>query len=124
MRAEGLKASPLGVLIHPEFGLWHAYRAAFLFDAPIDYAKARSLPFPCATCREKPCLSTCPVGAITERGYDVAACASHVASTAGSTCREGGCLARRACPVGSTFTYPAKAMEFHMAAFLKGRAPA
>lgn len=124
MRAEGLKSSPLGVLIHPEFGLWHAYRAAFLFDAPVDYAVARSLPFACESCRDKPCLSACPAGAITERGYDVVACATHVAGLAGSTCREQGCLARRACPVGTAFTYPAKAMEFHMAAFLDGRAPA
>src|SRR5262245_26774885 len=28
MRAEGLKPSPLGILMHPVFGLWHAYRAA------------------------------------------------------------------------------------------------
>ncbi|MEO1066711.1 MAG: ferredoxin, partial [Pseudomonadota bacterium] len=29
MRAEGLKRSPLGILIHPKYGVWHAYRAAF-----------------------------------------------------------------------------------------------
>ena len=28
MRAEGLKPSPLGVLVHPDFGLWHGYRGA------------------------------------------------------------------------------------------------
>lgn len=32
-RAEGLNASPLGILIHPEFGLWHAYRGAALRPA-------------------------------------------------------------------------------------------
>jgi hypothetical protein len=26
MRAEGLRPSPLGILMHPEYGLWHAYR--------------------------------------------------------------------------------------------------
>src|SRR5688500_16399466 len=36
MRAEGVQASPLGVLIHPEFGLWHAYRAALIFDRVLD----------------------------------------------------------------------------------------
>ena len=28
MRAEGLRPSPLGILMHPEYGLWHAYRGA------------------------------------------------------------------------------------------------
>ena len=32
MRAEGLKPSPLGILMHPQYGLWHAYRGALLFD--------------------------------------------------------------------------------------------
>src|SRR6201999_1900384 len=50
MRAEGLRSSPLGVLIHPEFGLWHAYRAAFLFDALVDDAAPKSLPFACEAC--------------------------------------------------------------------------
>ena len=31
LRAEAVYASPLGILIHPEYGLWHAYRAALLF---------------------------------------------------------------------------------------------
>ena len=29
-RAEGVRSSPIGIQIHPEFGLWHAYRAAIL----------------------------------------------------------------------------------------------
>ena len=31
MRAEAVHPSPLGLLIHREFGLWHALRAALLF---------------------------------------------------------------------------------------------
>lgn len=30
-RAEPVAPSPLGLLIHPEHGLWHAYRGALLF---------------------------------------------------------------------------------------------
>jgi len=121
-RAEALKASPLGILIHPEFGLWHAYRAALLFDREIALPGGPVGTHPCDDCAAKPCLSTCPVGAITPGGYAAKTCASHVASPAGSDCRSGGCLARRACPVGREQTYPARAMEFHMAAFLKGQA--
>jgi len=121
MRAEGVKPSPLGVLIHPEFGLWHAYRAALVFDQALDL---QSMPFrahPCDSCVEKPCLTTCPVGAVTPAGYAVDNCARHVASEAGMACRSIGCLARRACPVGAERVYPDRAMAFHMTAFLRGR---
>jgi len=121
-RAEGLKASPLGILIHPEYGLWHAYRAALLFDREIALPAASTAPHhPCDTCADKACLSTCPVAAITPEGYAVKTCAGHVVDRLGSDCRTTGCLARRACPVGPGYTYPARAMEFHMAAFLKGQ---
>jgi hypothetical protein len=33
MRAEPVRPSPLGILIHPRHGLWHAYRAALAFPA-------------------------------------------------------------------------------------------
>jgi hypothetical protein len=121
MRAEGVKPSPLGVLIHPEFGLWHAYRAALVFDQALDLPPAQFRAHPCDACVEKPCVSTCPVGAVTAESYAVDNCASHVASEAGKACRSIGCLARRACPVGADRVYPDPAMAFHMAAFLRGR---
>jgi len=121
MRAEGVKASPLGVLIHPAFGLWHAYRAALVFDQALDLPPAPRPAHPCHTCADRPCLSTCPVGAITPDGYAVDKCAAHVASREGRACRTLGCLARRACPVGTAGLYPDQAMAFHMAAFLRGR---
>jgi hypothetical protein len=122
-QAEGLRASPLGILIHPEYGLWHAYRAALLFDRDLPLPGACASTHACDECQDRPCLSACPVGAITTDGYDVKSCAAHVASAAGSECRSNGCLARRACPVGRDYIYPAHVMEFHMAAFLKGHAP-
>jgi hypothetical protein len=121
MRAEGVKASPLGVLIHPRFGLWHAYRAALVFDRALDLPSAPIPAHPCDTCVEKPCLTACPVGAVTAQGYAVDNCAGHVGSRDGQACRSIGCLARRACPVGIEHFYPDRAMAFHMAAFLRGR---
>jgi len=122
MRAEGLKASPLGILIHPEYGLWHAYRAVLLFDRAIDLPVRPTVAHPCDNCVARPCLSICPVGAVHEQAYDVDNCAKHVAGSGGSACRSFGCLARRACPVGQAYQYPEAAMAFHMAAFLRGRA--
>jgi epoxyqueuosine reductase QueG len=120
-RAGAGHISPLGMNIHETFGLWHAYRAALLFPVAFDLPPVMAGAHPCETCAEKPCLSACPVGAFTTAGYDVAACAAHVRSTAGSDCLSRGCKARRACPVGLSFTYMPEQAEFHMRAFLGAR---
>jgi hypothetical protein len=121
MRAERLQASPLGVLIHAEFGLWHAYRAALIFETALDLPAPPARAHPCDSCADRPCLSTCPVGAVTTAAYLVDNCAPHVAGVDGAACRTLGCLARRACPVGAAYRYPDRAMAFHMDAFLRGR---
>ena len=116
VRAETVYPSPLGILIHPEYGLWHAYRAALLFSERLDLPPRSAAPSPCDTCADKPCLSACPVGAFSGTAYDVAGCASHLAS-ADQICLSGGCLARNACPVGQDWRYPGAQARFHMAAF-------
>lgn len=120
MRAEPVHPSPLGLLIHPRHGLWHAYRGALLFAGEIALPPRASEPSPCAGCDAKPCLAACPVGAFSERGYDVARCTGHVEGP-GVACRQSGCLARRACPVAPTLAYADRQQAFHMAAFLRAR---
>jgi hypothetical protein len=121
MKADSVAPSPLGILIHPDYGLWHAYRGAFAFAERLPLTSREQRPSPCDSCIERPCLSGCPVGAFTPGRYDVARCRDHVGGPRGGTCREGGCLARLACPVGRAHAYPAAEMAFHMAAFLAGR---
>ncbi len=119
MRAEPVHPSPLGILIHPRYGLWHAYRAALIFAEAIEgLPRTTAAASPCATCMDRPCLTTCPVGAFGAAGYDIASCAAHVRSAAGGDCRDAGCRARRACPVGTAYAYPAAEGAFHIAAFL------
>ena len=121
IRAEGLKASPLGILIHSRFGLWHAYRAALVFPERLDLPAQEPAPCPCDACADKPCLTACPVTAFGPAGYDVAACVRHVAGPAGGDCREQACRARRACPIGSEYHYVPAQASFHMEAFLASR---
>lgn len=116
-RCEPVSPSPLGLLIHPEYGLWHAYRAALVFSQALDLPAPATDPSPCVTCADRPCLSGCPVGAFSEAGYDVPTCADHLRSDAGATCLSGGCMARNACPVGPTHRYVDPQVRFHMAAF-------
>jgi hypothetical protein len=122
MRAEPVAVSPLGILIHPAYGLWHAYRAALLFGRRLQLPAPAPQPSPCEACADKPCLAACPVGAFTRSGYDVGACAAHIAAPAGALCMEEGCRARDACPVGHAYRYPAPQIRFHMQAFRRARA--
>ena len=122
MRAEDVHPSPLGLLIHPEHGLWHAYRGALLFSGGIGGVPARSgRPSPCESCAEKPCLTACPVDAFTGTRYDVAACAAHLRTDAAPRCLTLGCRARDACPAGTSSRYGDAQVRFHMRAFAKAR---
>ena len=116
--AEGLSASPLGILIHPDYGLWHAYRGALAFAEHLELPQLDPRARPCDSCATRPCLSACPVGAFQPLGYDVASCRDHVGSPRGAICRDQGCMARLACPIGREHAYPMGQMAFHMAAFV------
>ena len=120
-QAESLHSSPLGLTIHPRYGLWHAYRGALLFAEHLELPAREADPSPCDECWDQPCLDACPVGAFTRSGYDVTACVGHVASPAGSSCLVQGCMARRACPAGREFRYVPAQAEFHMRAFVNAR---
>ncbi|NUS19070.1 MAG: 4Fe-4S dicluster domain-containing protein [Mesorhizobium sp.] len=117
MRAEGLKPSPLGILMHPRYGLWHAYRGALLFEDEISLPEAHEAIHLCDTCVDKPCLKSCPVDAYSADGFAHGACLAHVRGADGAPCRTGGCLDRNACPYGADYRYPAEVQVFHMAAF-------
>jgi hypothetical protein len=120
-RAGPVHRSPLGVLIHPEFGLWHAYRGALVFADRFALPLRDGRASPCDSCSDRPCLAACPVGAFTTLSYDDVACAAHLESGAGDCCFEFACLARAACPVGREHRYLTEQARFQMRAFLSGR---
>lgn len=117
--ADDVWQSPIGLMIHPEHGLWHAYRGAFLFgDVITGLPRVGVHESPCLACADQPCLSTCPVDAFAPGVYDHERCRGHVRSDAEPRCRFDGCAARRACPVNHDGFYGPDQMEFHMAAFV------
>lgn len=125
-RAEGLRPSPLGILMHPRFGLWHAYRGALLLDVGIpiqvlqELNQAAAAPIHlCDLCVGKPCLKACPVSVFDGTGFAYEACLTHVRGPEGNACRTGGCLARNACPQAAGYRYPARVQAFHQRAFAR-----
>ena len=116
-RAEPVTESPLGILVHPDYGLWHAWRGAVLLPRRIALPARDRRPPPCETCPDQPCRTAWPVGAFGPHGYDVAACADFLTGEEGGRCG-GGCLARRACPVGQQYNYPRTQQALHLDAFL------
>lgn len=117
MRAEGLRPSPLGILMHPAYGLWHAYRGALLFEVELEFAELREQSHLCDLCPGKPCLKSCPVDAYSEAGFAYETCLGHVRGVSGGACRTQGCLDRNACPYGLAYRYPADVQAFHMKSY-------
>jgi hypothetical protein len=121
MRAEPVAPSPLGILIHPDHGLWHAYRGALAFAEPLPLPPRDERPHPCDSCSDRPCLAGCPVGAFRAGAYDVPTCIDHLDRPAGAVCMTAACLARRACPVGRQHAYGSEQAAFHMQAFRRAQ---
>lgn len=122
-RAEDVEPSPLGMLIHPEYGLWHAYRGALIVDALLDDLPERTgAASPCLTCPDRPCLSGCPVDAFGDDGFEADTCVSHLSGP--NDCLTQGCLARNACPAGKPFRYDPAQHCFHLRAFFRARTKA
>ncbi|MGR6469065.1 ferredoxin [Rhizobium sp. PAMB 3182] len=117
MRAEGLRTSPLGILIHPQYGLWHGYRGAIGFVGHLPDWDEPEGGHPCDACASKLCLSHCPAGAVLADGFAVAPCRDWLRTAEGqAACMAQGCLARAACPVGNAYRYPVEQLRFHMCA--------
>lgn len=104
--------SPVGMLVHKDAGLLVSYRGALRFAGRIELPAAANTP--CETCTDQPCLSACPVEALTSSGYDVPRCKAHIDVDA--TCRSA-CRVRMACPVSQSYPRDPAQTAFHMEAF-------
>lgn len=116
LRSKRAWSSPVAMLVHDRAGLFVSYRAAIALPQRITLLDGHSAN-PCETCDTKPCVTACPVSAITEDQYDVQACKTFLSTAEGKDCRFNGCGVRRACPISATYGRLAEQSAFHMDAF-------
>ncbi len=112
-RAAGLAGpSLLGVTIHPIYGPWMALRAAVLLELELALPPQASGFDPCPTCVERPCISSCPANAISEKkGWDIPECVLHRMQHQ-DDCVEY-CHARYHCVYGREHHYPLDELQYH-----------
>ena len=104
--------SPIGNSINAQYGLWFAYRAAFLTTAELPLRQEPSQPSPCESCHDKPCISACPAGAVGAIGrFGLNSCIDQ-RLVDNSTCADR-CLARLACPIAPEHRYPLEQITYH-----------
>lgn len=106
--------SPVKLLVHARAGLLLSFRGAVAVREVLDLPYS-SPPRPCDTCEDKPCLTACPVAALSPAGYDLAAC--HGFLDTGPECMTMGCAARRACPVSHCYARMQEQSAYHMRQF-------
>ena len=96
--------SPLGLGINSAYGPWFGYRVALLVRANLPVMVDRLGESPCEQCADKPCISACPVHALSDSELpNISICVDYRLQKQ-SPCEQQ-CLARMACPVGTEFRY-------------------
>lgn len=116
------RPSPLGIGIHPDAGLWFAYRALVLVDeewkksdelSPADLGVDH-----CVNCKTQDCISACPPSALgMGQAPDLLRCCQFRVES-NSVC-EKQCLARNACPVSPHQRYSQGQIQHHYSASLE-----
>jgi epoxyqueuosine reductase len=112
-KAAGLSGpSILGVMVHPIYGPWIAFRAAILIDQPLD-APAEALGFdPCPSCAARTCIPACPANTVSfPKGWDITACMIHRVEVEPDCVPR--CHARAGCVIGPEHRYPDDELAYH-----------
>ena len=103
--------SPFRIGINNRWGTWFAYRVAVLVDADLPITEPEDWGSPCDDCTGKPCIATCPAGAVSDKERMLERCMDY-RLTESSNCAHQ-CLSRLACPIGREHRYSPEQMRYH-----------
>ena len=108
--------SPVRLLVHSDQGLMVSFRGALALKEAL--VLPAPPPRPCDSCA-KPCLTACPVDALSDAGYDIPVCHAFLDTVEGSDCMTKGCAVRRACPLSQSYARLPEQSAYHMRQFHK-----
>lgn len=122
-KAAGLSGpSILGVMVHPVYGPWIAFRAAILLNESIDEPGAAYRFDPCPSCTARTCISACPAEAVSiAKGWDIPKCLTHRVEVELDCAPR--CHARAGCVLGPEHRYPADELAYHQMRSLRAMRP-
>jgi len=114
--------SIIGVVVHPTYGPWIAFRAAILLGELID-APGEAYRFdPCPSCTARTCISACPAGAVSvASGWDIPKCLTHRVEVEADCAPR--CHARAGCVLGPEHRYPEDELAYHQMRALRAMRP-
>jgi epoxyqueuosine reductase len=114
--------SIIGVVVHPTYGPWIAFRGALLTDAELDAPGPATAFDPCPSCATRSCISACPAGAVTfPGGWDIPRCLTHRVEQQADCANR--CHARVGCVLGPEHRYPDDELAYHQQRALRAMRP-
>lgn len=111
----------VGVLIHPTYGPWIAFRAALLLEEEIEQLGPAIGFEPCPGCTTRSCIAACPAQAVGTAGWEIARCLKHRVEARPSC--DSRCHARVACVIGPEHRYPDDELAYHQERALRVMEP-
>jgi epoxyqueuosine reductase len=122
-KAAGLSGpSILGVMVHPVYGPWIAFRAAILLNELIDAPGAAPGFDPCPSCIPRTCIRACPADAVSvAKGWDIPKCLTHRVEVEADCAPR--CHARAGCVLGPEHRYPDEELAYHQMRALRSMRP-
>ncbi len=114
--------SIIGVLLHPNYGPWIAFRAALLLEQELDVPGAAVGFDPCPRCEARACVSACRAGAVSyPAGWDIPRCLTYRVEQEAECAPR--CAARVACVLGPEHRYPDDELAYHQMRALRAMRP-